>query len=130
MDSQWRTNSITFVLLSAAIKKLLLNNRFIMKAKIIRKKHQWRVQQCERSAGARFTGTYFYSESVKQGISIAGACRALALSNSPLVKSLVLTVLSTEKIVVHIPLIKKIVKSTNLTNVCLVAYTGQEKHVT
>ena len=30
-------------------------------------------QQCERSAGAHFTGTYFYSKSVEQGISIAGA---------------------------------------------------------
>ena len=35
--------------------------------------NQRRDQQCKRSAGARFTGTYFYSKSVEQGISIAGA---------------------------------------------------------
>ena len=44
--------------------------------------NQRQDQQCERSAGARFTGTYFYSKRVEQGISIAGARRALALLNS------------------------------------------------
>ena len=44
--------------------------------------NQRRDQQCERSAGARFTGTYFYSKRVEQGNSIAGAGRALALLNS------------------------------------------------
>ena len=35
--------------------------------------NQRRDQQCEPLAGARFTDTYFYSKSVEQGISIAGA---------------------------------------------------------
>ena len=38
-----------------------------------------KVQQRERSASAHFTGTYFYSKSVKQGINVVGIRTASSL---------------------------------------------------